>query len=50
MTTYQDSLDRLVAIRQRLERGEVPPDEVAATVATARRIAAEARSALRRPS
>ncbi len=45
--TYQESTQALEALKSRIERGEVPVDQVPAVLAEARRIATEATAAIR---
>ncbi len=47
--TYQESIQALEALKARLERGEVPIEQVPAILAEARRIATDATTAIRSP-
>ena len=47
--TYQESIEALEALKARLERGEVPVEQVPAVLAEARRIATAATAAIRSP-
>lgn len=47
--TYQESIEALEALKARLERGEVPIEQVPAILIEARRIAADTTAAIRGP-